>query len=74
MDFVTGLPLSFYRKIVYDFILIVINRYSKMVQYIPCNKNMDAKKLAEIIKNRIFQYYGIFKSYISDRGSLFIFV
>jgi hypothetical protein len=47
-------PSSFYREIVYDFILIVINRYSKMVQYIPYNKDIDAKELAEIIKNRIF--------------------
>jgi hypothetical protein len=51
MNFVTGLPPFFYRGIAYDFILIVINRYLKMVQYISYNKDMDAEKLAEIIKN-----------------------
>jgi hypothetical protein len=54
MDFVIGLPLFFYRGIAYDSILIVINRYSKMVQYIPYNKDMDAEELAEIMKNRVF--------------------
>jgi hypothetical protein len=31
MDFVTGLPSFFHKKIAYDFILVVINRYSKIV-------------------------------------------
>jgi hypothetical protein len=54
MNFVIKLSLFFHRKIAYDSILIVVNRYSKMVQYISYNKDMDAKKLAEIMKNRIF--------------------
>jgi hypothetical protein len=71
MDFVTGLPSFFYRGIAYDFILVVIDRYSKIIQYIPCNKDMDAKKLAEIMKNRVFQHYSIFKLYVSDKENLF---
>jgi hypothetical protein len=54
INFVIRLSLSFHKKIAYNFILIVINRYSKMVQYIPYNKNIDAEKLAKIMKNRIF--------------------
>jgi hypothetical protein len=42
-----------------------------MVQYIPCNKDMDAEELAEIMEDRVFQHYGMFKSCVSDRGSLF---
>jgi hypothetical protein len=71
MNFVIRLPPSLHREIAYDFILIVIDRYSKMVQYIPYNKNMDAEELAEIIKNRVFQHYGMFKSCVSDKKSLF---
>lgn len=71
MDFVTGLPPSLHRGIAYDSILVVVDRYSKMVQYIPCNKDMDAEELAEIMEDRVFQHYGMFKSCVSDRGSLF---
>jgi hypothetical protein len=41
MNFVIRLSLFFYREIAYDFILIVINRYSKIVQYILYNKNTE---------------------------------
>jgi Integrase zinc binding domain len=71
MDFVTGLPPSLHRGVAYDSILVVINRYSKMVQYIPCNKDTDAEELAKIMENRVFQHFGMFKSCVSDRGSLF---
>jgi hypothetical protein len=72
IDFVTGLPPSLYRGVAYDLILVVIDRYSKMVQYIPYNKDTDAEELAEIIKDRVFQHFGMFKLCVSDRGSLFI--
>ena len=55
----------------YDSILVVVDRYSKMVQYIPCNKDMDAEELAEIMENRVFQHFGMSKSCVSDRESLF---
>jgi hypothetical protein len=51
MDFVINLPLSLFRGKVYDSILIVINKYSRIVQFISYNKNIDAPELAEIIKN-----------------------
>ncbi len=31
MNFITGLPLSLYREIAYDAILVVVNKYLKMV-------------------------------------------
>jgi len=31
INFITDLPLSLYREIVYDAILVVVDRYSKMV-------------------------------------------
>jgi hypothetical protein len=51
MDFVIGLPPSFHRGIAYDAVLVMIDRYSKIVQYIPYTKDTDAEKLAEIMKN-----------------------
>ena len=74
MDFIIGLPLSFYRGIVYDTILVVVDRYLKIIQFVPYNKETTAEKLAEIIKNKIIKHFGIFKSCVLDRGSLFTLV
>jgi hypothetical protein len=72
MDFVTGLPLFFYRGVAYDAVFVVVDKYSKMVQYIPYIKDTDAEKLAEIMENRVFQHFGMFKLCVFDRGNLFI--
>src|SRR6266498_4514097 len=74
MDFVIGLPSSLHRGIVYDAILVVVDRYSKMVQFVPYNKETTAEELTEIMKSEIIKYFGIFKSCVLDRGSLFISV
>ncbi len=74
IDFITDLPPFLYREIVYDAILVIINRYLKMGQFIPYNKETTAEELAKIIKNEIIKYFGIFKSYVLDRSSLFIFI
>ena len=72
MDFIIDLPPSLYRGIAYDAILIIINRYSKMIQFVPCNKETTAEELVKIIKSKIIKHFGIFKSCVLDRGSLFI--
>ncbi len=72
IDFITDLPPSLFRRNVYNSILMIINRYSKMVVLIFYTKDMDIIDLAEIIESNIFRYYGLFKSCVSDRGSLFI--
>jgi hypothetical protein len=72
IDFITNFPLSLFKEKVYNSILVVINRYSKIIQFIPYNKNMDAPKLTEIIKNQNFKYFNLFSLYIIDRKTLFI--
>ena len=37
MDFIVRLPPSMYRRHVYDFILVVVDRHFKMVCLILCN-------------------------------------
>ncbi len=71
INFIINLPLSFYREIVYDAILVVVDRYLKIIQFVPCNKETTAEKLTKIIKSEIIKYFDIFKFYVSDRGSLF---
>ena len=72
MNFVTGLSLSLHREIAYDTILVIINRYLKIIQFVPYNKETTAEELAKIIKNKIIKHFGIFKFCVLDRGSLFI--
>jgi hypothetical protein len=72
MNFITDLPPSLFKEKAYDSILIVINRYSRIIQFIPYNKNMDAPELTEIMKNQIFKYFDLFFSYVTDKGILFI--
>ena len=71
MDFITDLPPSLFRGKAYDSILVVADRYSKMVVFIPCNKTMEATDLAEAMESNVFKHYGIFESCVTDRGSLF---
>jgi transposase InsO family protein len=73
MDFVTGLPVSRdpVTKVSYDAILIVIDRYTKQVEYIAFRKDYTAVQLAHIMNDRIIRHHGIPKSIISDRDKLF---
>ncbi len=71
MDFITGLPPSLRRGNVYDTILVVVDRYTKMACYIATTKDIDAPGLADLIFERIISQYGIPNGIVSDRGSVF---
>ena len=45
MNFITDLPLSKHKYCVYDAILVVVNRYTKMIVYIPTIKKINAVDL-----------------------------
>jgi hypothetical protein len=49
MDFITGLPAykNKRRDADFDAILVIMNKYSKMLRYIPCHKTITALQLAE---------------------------
>src|SRR5208282_6669074 len=53
MDFVTDLPLAKYNGQVYDSILVVMDRFSKMVHYIPSRKDIDAKTLSDVFMREV---------------------
>lgn len=73
MDFITGLPPSMdpVTGTVYDMILVIVDRYSKVAQYIPCRKDDDADNLAKIFTARWFKDGGLPRSIVTDRGSVF---
>jgi hypothetical protein len=72
MNFIINLPPSLIKGKVYDSILIVINKYSRIIQFMPYNKNMDAPELTEIIENKKFKYFDLFFSCVTNRGTLII--
>ena len=72
MNFITNLFFSKFKKIIYNFILIIVNRFTKYVCYIFIKKNWNSKKLKNIFIDKIFIKFNLFKSIINDRKFLFI--
>ena len=67
-----GLPISTDWKIEsYDFILVIVDRLTKMVHYEPVKVTINAPGLAEVILDVVVWYHGLPNSIVSDRGSLF---
>ena len=72
MNFIIDFFFSKLNEFVFDFILIVVNRYIKYVRYIFSRKDWDAKRLTNVILNEIFTKFDLSKLIINDRESLFI--
>ena len=68
MDFITKLPLA--HK--YDSILVVVNRLTKMVYFIPIIKKTLAEGLARLFRDNVWKLHGLSESIISDRGPQFV--
>ena len=71
MDFITGLPPSKRRGCVYDAILVIVDRYTKMARYITTTKTVTAVELAELFYEEVICRFGVPKGAVSDRGSVF---
>ena len=71
INFITGLPPAGRREKAYDAILVVVNRYSKMVRHIAYIKDINAPELAERLYEEIISKLEIPQSIVSDRGTLF---
>jgi hypothetical protein len=68
MDFITGLPKS--RG--YEAILVVVDRFSKYVHFVPLKHPYTAKSMAEIFCKEIVKLHGIPLSIVSDRDPIFV--
>jgi hypothetical protein len=71
MDFITGLPPTKWRNQVFDSILVVVDRFTKVARYIPVRKDITAPELADVFMNTIFKDYGVPAGIVSDRGPQF---
>ena len=63
-DFITKLPLAQG----YDSILVVVNRLTKIVHFIPTMEKTSVEGLAWLFKDNMWKLHGLPESIISDRG------
>ncbi len=73
MNFITDLSFSKHRDIVYDSILMIINRYTKFSLYISSKKTWNAENLTNALIDEIFIKFERFIFIVTNRESFFIF-
>ena len=66
-DFITKLPIAQG----YNLILVVVDRLTKMVHFIPTTEKTSAEGLARLFRDNVWKLHGLPKSIILDRGPQF---
>jgi len=55
----------------YNLILVIVDRLTKMVYFIPTMEKTLAEGLARLFRDNVWKLHGLPKSIISDRGPQF---
>ena len=69
MDFIGPLPKTVRLN---DFILVVVDRLSKMAHFLPCKKSIDGPGVAALFVDKVWSMHGLPKSIVTDRGTQFL--
>ena len=72
MNFIIELSFNRYENDIYDTILVVIDRYSKMTFYIFAKSTWSTEDLADVLFNKMFLIFFEIKKVIFDRNSFFV--
>ena len=71
MNFVIELSLNKYKNIVYNVILVIINRYIKIIKYLFIFIIIDAAALTKLFFIKIIYRYDISYDIVNNRDSVF---
>jgi hypothetical protein len=74
MDMIIKLPKSENPviRLIYDSILVIIEQLIKYIKMISYNEAMSAKRMAAMIKRKVFNDYGQLEEIIIDRIRIFV--
>jgi hypothetical protein len=72
MNFIIDLSFNVNKRIAYDFILVVVNRYTKYARYIWARQDWIAIQLIDALIKELFIKCDILEVIIIDRKNLFI--
>ena len=74
MNFVINLLLSKHKKVVYNFIFVIVNRCIKIIRYILTTIKYDTIELTKIFFIEIILKFNMFNNIVNDKKFVFIFV
>ena len=73
IDFVTGLPVSTdWKGENYNSILVIVDRFTKMLHYEPVKVTIDNPRLAKVKFNMVIQHNGLLNLIVFDKDLLYI--